>query len=164
MRCARLRYRTLALARWWGARLGGAGWVCPAAAVLPVGPAGPIELSQPWASPAAAGADASIMFSLHNYGAVQDNLVGAACATAESAELVGPKQPGGAPEHLEQLGLAPGQSVVFGPDGAHIVLHHLSAATQVGDTLHCTATFAKSGERLFEASVRQVAPSPAPPM
>ena len=139
-------------------------WPAVAAAAVPAGPAGPVELSQPWATPTAAGGDASIMFSLHNYGGVPDNLIGAACATAESAELVGPAQPGASPAHMGQLGLAPGQSVTLTPDGMHLVLHHLSAATQVGQTLHCTATFSGSGERLFEASVRQAAPPPAPPI
>ena len=130
----------------------------------PVGPAGPVELSQPWASPAALGGDASVMFTLHNAGAVRDDLLRAACSTAESAELVGPAQTGGASQHLDQVGLAAGQTVSLGPDGVHIVLHHLGQPARVGQTLHCTATFAKSGERLFEADVRDAAPSPAPPI
>jgi copper(I)-binding protein len=128
------------------------------------GPAGPVELSQPWASPAPLGGDTSVMFTLQNAGAVRDNLLRAACSTAESAELVGPAQAGGATQHLDQLGLASGQTVSLRPDGVHIVLHHLGAAARLGQTLHCTATFAKSGERLFEADVRDAAPLPAPPI
>jgi hypothetical protein len=111
------------------------------------GPAGPVELSQPWATPAPLG-----------------NLLNAACATAESAELIGPSQPGAAPTRLDQIGLAPGQIVNLAPDGIHIVLHHLNQPARLGQTLHCTATFAKSGERLFEADIRQAAPPPAPPI
>jgi copper(I)-binding protein len=139
----------------------------PAAAApyyRPTGPAGPVELSQPWAVPAPAGGDASVMFTLHNYGDVPDSLVHANCAAAESTELVGPAQPGAAPAELDQIALAPAQIVALAPDGVHIVLHHLFAAAQPGQTLHCTATFARSGERLFEASVRQSAPPPAPPI
>jgi copper(I)-binding protein len=128
------------------------------------GPAGPVELSQPWATPAPLGGDASIMFTLHNEGTVGDNLLNAACATAESAELIGPSQPGAAPTRLDQIGLAPGQIVNLAPDGIHIVLHHLNQPARLGQTLHCTATFAKSGERLFEADIRQAAPPPAPPI
>ncbi len=136
----------------------------PGAAMAQTGPAGPIELSQPWATPAPLGGDTSIMFTLHNEGTVADNLLRAGCATSESAELIGPAQPGAAPTRMDQLGLAAGQSVNFAPDGIHIVLHHLGEPARLGQTLHCTATFAKSGERLFEADVRQAAPPPAPPM
>ncbi len=136
-----------------------------AAAYVPAGPAGPVELSQPWAIPAPLGGDASVMFTLHNQGDVQDDLLMAACATAESAEIVGPpRQPGGAPVHINQVGLNAGQRVNFAPDGVHIVLHHLNAPAQLGQTQHSTATFARSGERLFEADVRQSAPPPAPPI
>jgi copper(I)-binding protein len=134
------------------------------ATAQPVGPAGPVELSQPWATPAPLGGDTSVMFTLHNDGDVRDNLLRAACATAESGELMGASQPGAAPAHIDQVGLAPGQQVVFAPDGIHIVLHHLNAPARLGQTLHCTATFARSGERLFEADVRQAAPPPAPPI
>jgi copper(I)-binding protein len=140
------------------------GMPAAAASYAPSGPAGPVELSQPWATPTPLGGDTSVMFSLHNYGDVRDDLLRAACATAESGELVGPAQPGAAPAHLDQVGLAAGQSLNFAPDGTHIVLHHLNAPARLGETLHCTATFAKSGERLFEAEVRQAAPAPAPPL
>lgn len=136
----------------------------PLAAWVPAGPAGPVELSQPWAVPAPLGGDASVMFQLHNYGTVRDDLLHAVCADAELGELIGPSHPGAAPAHLDQIGLAAGESVVLSPDGPHVVLHHLNAAARVGGTLHCTATFAKSGERLFEAEIRQAAPPPAPPI
>jgi copper(I)-binding protein len=136
----------------------------PAAATAQTGPAGPVELSQPWAMPAALGGDTSIMFTLHNEGTVRDDLLHAACATAESAELTGPAQPGAAPTRMDQVGLAAGQTVTFAPDGIHLVLHHLGEPARLGQTLHCTATFAKSGERLFEADVRQAPPPPAPPI
>jgi copper(I)-binding protein len=123
-----------------------------------------MELSQPWAFPAPAGGDASVMFMLHNYGDVPDNLVHAACADAESTELVGPTQNGAAPSQLDQITLAPGQQIALAPDGIHIVLHHLYGAAKPGETLHCTATFSRSGERLFEADVRRAAPPPAPPI
>jgi copper(I)-binding protein len=103
------------------------------------------------------------MFSLRNYGDVRDDLLHAACATAESTDLVEPSQTG-APTRLDDLALVPGQKISLTPDGTHIVLHHLNAPARVGQTLHCTATFAKSGERLFEADVRQAAPPAAPPI
>ena len=135
------------------------------AALAQPGPAGPIDLAQPWAVPAPNGGDTSVMFTLHNGGDVTDKLIRGSCAVAESAELVGPSaQAGAAPAQLAQVTLAPGQTVNFAPDGIHLVLHHLLAAVQLGQTLHCTASFAKSGERLFEADVRQAAPPPAPPL
>jgi copper(I)-binding protein len=133
-------------------------------AYAPTGPAGPVELSQPWAVPAPAGGDASVMFTLHNFGDVPDNLIHATCAIAESTELVGPARPGAAPAQLNQIVLGPAQQIALAPDSIHLVLHHLYAATQPGQTLHCTATFSRSGERLFEAEVRQSAPPPAPPI
>ena len=136
----------------------------PTQAYQPTGPAGPVELSQPWATPAALGGDTSVMFSLRNYGDVRDDLLHAACASAESTELVAPSQQGGAPARIDSIALAPGQKVSLMPDGTHIVLHHLNQPARLGETLHCTATFAKSGERLFEADVRQAAPPPAPPI
>ena len=136
----------------------------PTPSYQPAGPAGPVELAQPWATPAALGGDTSVMFALRNFGGVRDDLIRAACASAESTELVGPAQQGGTPAHLDFVALAPGQQVGLTPDGVHIVLHHLTLPARLGETLHCTATFAKSGERLFEADVRQAAPPPAPPI
>jgi copper(I)-binding protein len=123
------------------------------------GPAGPVELSRPWAAPAALGGDTSVMFQVQNYGPVRDDLILAGCATAESADLMGPGPNGGPPVRLTQLGLGPGQSLALTPGGVHLVLHHLQRAARVGDTLHCTATFGKSGERLFEAEVSQDEPA-----
>ena len=129
------------------------------------GPAGPIDLFQPWATPAPSGGDTSVMFTLHNAGTVPDTLIRAACAAAESAAFAGPSdQPGSPPGALAQLVIAPAQTVNLSPDGIRLVLHHLFVPVQLGQTLHCTATFAKSGERLFEADVRQNAPPPAPPL
>jgi copper(I)-binding protein len=128
------------------------------------GVAGPVELSQPWAAPAAQGADTVVMMTLHNSGDVRDDLVRAACATAESAELFGPAQPGATPGHIDGVPVQPGQTVAFSPGGIRLVLHHLGGAIRAGDTLHCTASFAKTGERLFEAAVRPDAPAPAPPL
>ncbi len=137
--------------------LAATGMACTAAAAHG-GPAGPVEISRPWAAPAALGTDTSVMFQMQNSGTVRDDLILAACATAESAELVGPSSSGGAPLHLTQVGLGPGQSVALTPQGVHLVLHHMQQAARVGDTLHCTATFGKSGERIFEAEVAATEP------
>lgn len=128
------------------------------------GVAGPVDLTQPWAVPAAKGADTAVMMTLHNAGDARDDLLHAACALAESAQLFGPAQPGGTPQPIDDMPVQPGQTVAFTPDGIRLVLHHLSAPIQAGQTLHCTATFAKTGERLFEAEVRPDAPPPAPPI
>ena len=135
-----------------------------APALAQPGPAGPVDLSQPWATPAPSGGDTSVMFTLHNAGTSPDTLVRAACAVAESGELVGPSSNAGAPVQLAQVVLAPGQTVNFAADGIRLVLHHLLAPVQLGQTLHCTASFSRTGERLFEADVRQAAPPPAPPL
>jgi copper(I)-binding protein len=111
--------------------------------VTGAGPAGPVELSRPWAAPAALGGDTSVMFQLQNFGPVRDDLILAGCATAESAELVGPGTNGGPPVRLNEIGLGPGQSMALTPGGVHLVLHHLQRAARVGDTLHCTATFGR---------------------
>ena len=162
-----MRWTNRILPAWLAAPLAAIGlamvWA-PVCAAQP-GPAGPIDLSQPWATPAPDGGDTSVMFTLHNAGTVPDSLIHAECAVAESGELVGPASaPGGAPVQMAQIVLAPAQTVNFAPDGVRLVLHHLSVAVQLGQTLHCTASFAKSGERLFEADVRQSAPPPAPPI
>jgi copper(I)-binding protein len=135
-------------------------WLCGRAAAV----AGPVDLAQPWAVPAARGADTEVMMTLHNAGDERDDLLHAACALAESTELFGPARPGGTPQHIDGVPLQPGQTIVFTPDGIRLVLHRLAAAVQAGQTLHCTATFAHTGERLFEAAVRADAPRPAPPI
>jgi copper(I)-binding protein len=126
--------------------------------------AGPVDLAQPWALPAAQGADTDVMMTLHNAGDKRDDLLRAACAQAGGTELFGPAHPGGAARHIDGLPLPPGRTVVFAPDGVRLVLHHVAAALHAGQTLHCTATFAHSGERLFEAAVRPNPPPPAPPL
>ncbi len=126
--------------------------------------AGPVDLAQPWAVPAARGADTVVMMTLHNAGDKRDDLLHAACAMADSTEIFGPAHPGGTPQHIDGVPLQPGQTIVFSPDSIRLVLHHLTAPIRAGQTLHCTATFAHTGERLFEADVRPSAPKPAPPI
>lgn len=124
---------------------------------------GPVDLSQPWALPAAAGADTSVMMALHNEGDLPDALVRAACAGTDGAELVAPSGAGAPAQRLDQLPLAGGATVTMTPTSTHLVVQRLARALRVGDVLHCTATFAKSGERLFHAAVRNDAPPVMPP-
>lgn len=123
------------------------------------GPAGPVDLSRPWAVAADKGADTIIGFTLHNAGTGADALIGTRCATAQAATLVGPDAGGQPGQALKRLDLAAGQSVALSPAGLHVVLHDLYQPAMVGQTLHCTATFARSGERLVEAQVLQAAPA-----
>ena len=53
------------------------GMAARTAAAAP-GPAGPVEISRPWAAPAALGADTSVMFQMQNSGTVRDDLILAA--------------------------------------------------------------------------------------
>lgn len=120
------------------------------------GPAGPVNLSRPFAAPAAKGANTVLGFGLQNEGGVPDALIGAKCAGTQAATLVGNDG-----RVMAQLPLGPGQSVQLAANGVHIVLHNLYAPAQPGEILHCTATFAHTGERLVEATVTQP-PAAAP--
>jgi copper(I)-binding protein len=131
------------------------------AQILPPSP--PVALSLAWALPAATGADTSVMFTIVNGGGEADALTRVGCATAESAELEG-QAGGNAAVHENRLTVPAGQTIVMGPDTPHIVLHHLVQPARAGETLHCTATFLRSGERLFEAAVRQDPPPKPPPI
>ncbi len=149
--------------RWRDPSLGLALLVLAAALPAAARVAGPIDVSQPWAAPAAAGADTGVMMVLRNEGDVRDDLVRAACAGAESAELVEPAQPGRPVQRIDGIPVQPHSTITLTPGGIHLVLLHLQKPAELGTTLHCTATFAKTGERLFEATVRNDAPPVLPP-
>lgn len=131
-----------------------------AAAALPLLAAatvvGPIDLVRPWALPADQGADTGLFMQIDNAGPTPDRFVRAVCAGSVAATLI---QGSTAPPVLD---IPAHQSLILAPNGVHLVVHGLAGAAQPGMRLHCAATFARAGERLFEATVR-TAPPAVPP-
>ncbi len=135
----------------------------PAALLLGAAVAGPVDLSQAWAPPAPQGAETSLMMVLKNEGSGRDDLRAVACAGVTKSEILAPPPRGGTPQPVQDVPLPGGATVRMTPASVHVRLIGLLAPLVEGQRLRCTATFVRTGERLFEAFVQPGAP-PAPPL
>lgn len=121
---------------------------------------GPLEVALVWTRPADAGARAIISMTLINKGEVRDDLLRVACADSDGAEIDAPAQ-GDTPAHrVDGVPVPPHATVQIGPGGYELVLLRLLHPIRAGETMACTATFVKSGERLIEVNVRNDPPPP----
>ena len=119
---------------------------------------GPIDISRPWTTAAAANGDVALYLTLINSGSVRDDLVRAACPVATSMQIDAPgpsdaDPAGGGVHQVAGVPLFGGQTVVLGPQGYRIVLHGLKQALAPPAMVACTVSLQRSGERLIEVSV-----------
>ena len=111
---------------------------------------GTLEASQPWSRPAAAGMNGAGYLSVSNKGTTPETLNAVETPAATRVEIHRMSMgPGGVMSMKPEAGpsLAPGQTVMFGPGGLHLMLIGLKQPLKVGDSFPATLVFA-SGARL----------------
>ena len=128
-----------------------------------------LAIEQPWAraTPGRAPTGAAYL-TLVNRGRDDDKLLGAATPVAGKVELHGSRAAAGHGGHVMEMRpvaeveVKAGQSVVFKPDGLHVMLVGLKAPLKEGERFPLTLRFAKAGEVKIEVPVAK-AGAMAPP-
>ena len=128
-----------------------------------------LAVEQPWAraTPGRAPTGAAYL-TLVNRGKDDDKLLGAASPVAGKVELHGSQAAAGHGSHVMEMRpvaeveVKAGQSVVFKPDGLHVMLVGLKAPLKEGERFPLTLRFAKAGEVKIEVPVAK-AGAMAPP-
>jgi copper(I)-binding protein len=120
---------------------------------------GSIRIDKAWARATPGMAKtAAVYLSITNTGTTADQLVSVSTPAAERAEPHTMKMENNVME-MRPLGpvtIAPGKSIVFAPNGNHIMLIGLKAPLKEGDTVPLTLTFAHAGKREATASVEKL--------
>jgi periplasmic copper chaperone A len=118
-----------------------------------------IRVAEAWAraTPGAAKTGA-VYLSITNTGATPDRLVAISTPAADHAEPHSMKMANGVMEMrpLGPIAIAPGGSIVFAPNGDHIMLLGLKAPLKEGATVALTLTFEHAGNRDVTAAVEKV--------
>jgi copper(I)-binding protein len=119
-------------------------------------PSGGIEVKEPWARPADAGANTAAYFEIDNGGMV-DFLLSASSQIAEKTEVhrtVIQEDGAAKMEHQDKVEIPGGESVFFQPGGLHIMFINLSEPLNVGDSFDLILNFEKEGEKVINVTVQ----------
>lgn len=115
-----------------------------------------VTVAHPWARATPGGSTTGVAyFEIKTAGGVTDRLVSAASPVAGRAELHTHIKDGEVMRmrRVDAIALKPGDSVVLGPQGDHLMLMDLKAPLKEGDLVKLTLTFEKAGPIEVEASV-----------
>lgn len=109
-----------------------------------------------WAHPGEPGDHSAVYMTITNEGDADDTLIAAATtvATTELHESMEHEDHVVSMEHVHEVPIPAGETVLFEPGGLHIMLMDLAEELATGDTFDLTLTFAKSGEVVVEVTVR----------
>jgi copper(I)-binding protein len=120
-----------------------------------------LTVENPWARPAAIGQMGVIYLTVKDTG-VPDQLIGVKTPLADDASLHESTMVGNVMEMrpVQAAPVAPGQPLVLGPGGYHIMLMGLKQPLKEGDTVPVTLLFQKAGAVTATATVRRNAPKP----
>jgi copper(I)-binding protein len=119
-------------------------------------PSGGIEIVDPWARPANAGANSAIYFEISNGGG-DDQLQSASCQVAEKTELhrtIIDADGTARMEHQAHVDIPKGETIIFAKGGLHVMLIDLKQALDVGDNFDLTLQFRNSGEVTVNVTVQ----------
>jgi copper(I)-binding protein len=121
-------------------------------------PAG-VVVEQAWAraTPGSVKIGAAYV-TVANKGAAADRLLSLSTPVAEAASLHETKMEGGIMKMrpLDELAIAPGQTLELKPGGNHIMLEGLKRPLKEGEHFPLTLTFEKAGAREIEVMVGKV--------
>lgn len=127
-------------------------WILAACSRSTVG----IEVKDPWARPAEAGANSAVYFEIEN-GGQDDMLLSVSSRIAERTEIHRTfiQEDGTAKmEHQSSVEIPGGDIVIFAPGGLHIMLTNLDKQVVVGDTFDLTLKFENEGEVIIHVTVQ----------
>jgi len=109
----------------------------------------PIQIVAPWARATAAGAKNGVAYmTVVNKGNSDDRLLAVSTPIAETAEPHKTASENGVMKMLpvDAVEVKAGSEVVLKPGGYHVMLMHLKAPLQQGETFPMTLTFEKAGK------------------
>lgn len=121
-----------------------------------------LQVSEPWSRPAAAGGSGAGFLTLANTGPAADALVAAESPVAQRVEIhrssIGADGVASM-QRLQQVALAPGQTVRFAPGGYHLMFRGLTQALKPGDAVPVTMVFQSGARATASFKVQAAAPS-----
>lgn len=117
--------------------------------------AGDIAIGHPWTRAAGANGNGAGFLRLRNAGTQPDRLLSAASPIARSVELHSMVRDGDVMRMrpVQDIVIAPGQTVELRPGGLHIMMIGLSAAMNQGSRVPLTLRFERAGEVQVELAV-----------
>lgn len=119
---------------------------------------GPLVVEQPWARPSVgAGRTGAAYLTLHNRGERADRLVGASSPVAQAVELHSHTMEGDVMRMraVPAVEVAPGEPVVFGPGGLHVMLIGLTRPLAEGERFPLTLRFEHGGTVAIDVPVQR---------
>ena len=127
---------------------------------------GDLVVAQPWSRATPSGATIGAGYlTIENHGQADDRLVGVSSPAAAKAEVHEMSVSGGVMRMRPIQGgiaIAAGKSVIFAPNGYHIMLVGLNAPLKQGDKVVVTLMFEKAGKIDAQLDVQAIgAPAPA---
>lgn len=118
-----------------------------------------VTVVHPWVRATPGGATVGAAYlEIKTADGVADTLISASSPVAGRAELHTHIMDGDIMKmrRVDQLALVAGKSVLFGPQGNHVMLMDLKAPLKEGDLVKLTLVFAKAGPIEVEASVEPI--------
>jgi len=102
-----------------------------------------IEIRDAWMRPAAQGDNGAVYFTLHNYSAVDDELIGVSAKISQTVEFHESKLVNDVMtmQMLSSVPVSSGEDVVFVPGGLHIMLVGLKKDVNPGESFEITLHF-----------------------
>ena len=136
--------------------------ICACALLLGVGPAfaaGPLGVSDAWIRAMPAGIPSGGYFTLHNNGAKDAVLTGAATPACGSLMLHQSEMTGGmsSMHHVDEVDVPAGGRVAFAPGGYHLMCMQATSAITPGGNVPVTLMFKDGSKVTASFSVRNAA-------
>lgn len=136
--------------------------ICACALLLGVGPAfaaGSLDVGDAWIRAMPAGIPSGGYFTLHNNGAKDLVLTGAATPACGSLMLHKSENKGGmsSMHHVDEVNVPAGGSVAFAPGGYHLMCMQATSAITPGATVAVTLSFKDGGRLTVPFQVRNAA-------
>lgn len=117
---------------------------------------GILDIKNPWARPAAEGANGAVYFVIENGTSQDDVLLSGRTDIASVVELHESAMDGDhiSMRHQDEVVLPAGEAVEFSPGGLHIMLVGLTRQLKAGETFDITLMFKQAGEKTITVSVK----------
>jgi hypothetical protein len=120
-----------------------------------------LKASEGWSRPAVAGTNGVGYLTIENSGKTADALVKVETPVAERVDMHTVSMAGGVMKmaKVDKVPVPAGGRVVFGPEGAHLMLMNLKKPLAIGDKVPATLTFASGAHVKTAFAVAVMAPT-----
>jgi len=122
---------------------------------------GDIEIHQAWVRPTAQDDNAAAYFTIHNYSANADELIGVTSTVADVAEIHESKIENDVMQMsmLTSLPIAAGQEIIFTPGGLHIMLANVKQELVLGENIGLILHFKNHADITVEVHIEDSIPA-----